>query len=153
MRRLFLGPLLLLLTTSPALAQTAPEPEPAILAEARAFMDTYAEDLRTGDRAGLAARYDADGAWIVHYGEARHVIHEQIVSRYLTGWEGPAAFAWRDLTFVPAGEDAVSVIGRLDWTTPEGEVQRITYNGLLVRSADGLRIRIEDEMPIPDDVQ
>ena len=61
-----------LLMSSPtfAAAQTA---EPAIVAEARSFMEGYARDLLGGDRPAIAARYDRDGAWMVHAGESRLV--------------------------------------------------------------------------------
>lgn len=153
MKRILLCLMCLLFMTvsvSSSLAQTAAEPP--IIQEARAFMDGYAEDLRSGNRAGIAARYDAAGAWIVQYGAAMAVTHDQVIDRYATAWEPPAAFAWRDLVFVPAGSESVTVIGRFDWTTAGRETDRTTYNGLLVRTANGLRIRIEDEVPIPNDI-
>lgn len=150
MKQILLCLLFMTVSASSARAQTASDPP--IIQEARAFMEGYAEDLRTGNRAGIAARYDEAGAWIVHYGSALAVTHDQVVNRYATAWEPPAAFAWRDLVFVPAGSDGVTVIGRFDWTTDGSVTDRMTYNGLLVRTAKGLRIRIEDEVPIPADI-
>ena len=125
--------------------------EAPIVAEARAFMDGYGDDLRAGNREGVAGRYDPGGAWIVHHGDVMAVTHEQVLHRYRTAWSPPAAFEWRDLVFVPSGPDIVSVIGKFDWTPVEGETERLSYHGLLVRSADGFRIRIEHENPIPPD--
>lgn len=148
MKRILLCLLFILVWAPSAQAQTGEAP--SIVHEARSFMDGYAEDLRSGNRAGIAARYDEAGAWIVRYGSAVAVTHDQIVDRYATAWEPPAAFAWRDLVFVPAGSNSVTVIGRFDWTDADGGTDRVTYNGLLVRTARGLRIRIEDEVPVPN---
>ena len=149
MKAILLAAVLSITAVTPLAAQEVSEPP--IVAEARSFMDGYADDIREGDAAAVAARYAPGGAWMVQHGSAFNATHQQITTRYTTQWEGPAAFAWRDLTFVPVDDDAITVIGRFDWTTPEGEVQRMTYNGLLVRSAGELRIRIEDEAPVPDD--
>lgn len=53
---------------------------------------------------------------------------------------------------MPACSDSVTVIGRFDWTDVDGGTDRVTYNGLLVRTARGLRIRIEDEVPVPNGI-
>lgn len=132
----------------PVRAQEAAD-QPPIVAEARAFMEDYAVDLRAGDREALIARYDAQGMWFVTHGRVDPASHAVLADLYRRQWTRPAAFEWQDLVFVPSGRDAVSVIGRFKWTTEQGEVQTIAYHGLLVRIGDALRIRIEDETPVP----
>ncbi|MFN3668726.1 MAG: hypothetical protein ACK4VY_05420 [Brevundimonas sp.] len=153
MRALAFATLLLVSAPLPAMAQTAAEAaaEPAIAMEARAFMAGYASDLLAGDRAGIADRYDRQGAWMVHAGQARFFPHDQIARLYADGWGPPSAFEWRDLTFIPSGDDAVTVVGRFVWTS-EGEPPAvIAYHGQFVRQDGQLRIRVEDETPVAPD--
>lgn len=82
MKRTLLCLLFILVWAPSVQAQTGEAP--SIVHEARSFMDGYAEDLRSGSRAGIAARYDEAGAWIVRYGSAVAVTHDQIVDRYAT---------------------------------------------------------------------
>ena len=121
----------------------------AVEAEARAFMDAYAVDLREHDREGIAARYDANGAWMIFAGEREFVPAAKLREQYLTGWQGPTSFAWRDLAYEVAGPDSVVVVGAFDWGTDRG-VRRMSYTGLLRRSGDGWRIRMENEGPEPE---
>lgn len=126
--------------------------EPAIAAEARAFMADYARDLLAGDRAAIAARYDPQGAWMVRAGQARFVAHARISQLYAgEDWQAPAAFEWRDLVFIPLGDDAVTVIGRFAWTSADQETGIVAYNAQFVRHEGGLRIRVEDETPVAPD--
>ena len=120
-----------------------------IYAEARAFMEAYAEDLRRGDRSALASRYDRHGMWWVREGVVEPMGHEPLTAMYASDWNAPAAFEWRDLTYVPAGPDAVVVIGRFLWTDQSGAVHLVAYHNLLVRQDGVLRIRVEDETPVP----
>ena len=59
-------------------------------------------------------------------------------------WGPPATFSWEDLSFEPAGPDAVVVVGRFLW-----ESTRFSYSALLVRQDGVLRIRMEDESQAP----
>jgi hypothetical protein len=145
MRALVLAAVLLMSSPALAAAQTA---EPAIVAEAQAFMDGYARDLLAGDRTAIASRYDRDGAWMVHAGETRLMPHDAIARRYAERWSPPAAFEWKDLVFVPSGPDAVTVIGRFVWTS-EGETALLSYHGQFVREDGELRILVEDEALVP----
>lgn len=126
-------------------AATAP-----IVAEAEEFMAAYAEDLRRGDRAAVAARYDRGGAWQMGRGQKRFAAWEEIARSYRTDWEAPARFEWRDLSYEPLGRDAVAVLGTFLWTLP-GATAPVTfsYTGLLVRKDGELRVRIEDESAAP----
>lgn len=150
MRALVLSGFLLLSAPGALLAQEAPAAvaEPAIAVDARAFMVGYARDLLAGDRAGIAARYDSGGAWMVHAGHARLFPHERIARLYAEDWSPPAAFEWRDLVFIPSGEDAVTVVGRFVWTSAGEEPALIAYHGQFVRQDGQLRIRVEDETPV-----
>ena len=154
MKRLFaslaLGAVLAALTPAVVWAQDAVEAsQPPIVAEAQAFMEAYAEDLRRGDRAALASRYDRDGMWWVDAGQVEPMDHAALTALYMGEWRGPAAFEWLDLTYVPAGPDAVAVIGRFQWTGQSGASMLVAYHSLLVRQDGALRIRVEDETPVP----
>lgn len=123
----------------------------ATVDEARRFMESYARDIAAGDRAALVARYDPRGAYVLGDGRKQHMTPEQLRAVY-TGaeWTPPAAFEWRDLSFEPAGPDAVVVAGLFAWTGCAGQAPSVfSYSSLLVRGDDGLRIRMEDESAGP----
>lgn len=113
-------------------------------------MEEYARELLTGDRAAIGARYDRTGAILVRDGQKSFVSHGDIVARYAgAGWSPPAAFEWQDLSYEPAGPDAVVVVGRFMWTAAGGaEPLLVSYNALLRRQDGELRIRVEDEARI-----
>jgi hypothetical protein len=125
----------------------SPAASAAIVAEAQAFMADYARDLLAGDRAAIAARYDPDGAHLLFAGSYAFRSHAAIAERYATQWERPAAFAWRNLAYEPAGPDAVVVVGQFVWTPPGGPPETFSYSALLRRRGEALRIRVEDEAP------
>ena len=132
-------------------AAQAPSQDPALIAEARAFMDAYARDLIAGDRPAIAARYDRTGAYIVIDGRKSFLSHDAIAARYAgAGWSPPASFEWRDLSFDPVGSDAVAVIGSFLWARQgEASAVSVSYTALLRRQDGELRIRVEDEKRIP----
>ncbi len=118
-----------------------------IVREAEAFMEGYAADLRAGDRAAIADRYDRRGAWRLGNGEKSFDSWEGIRTFYgSASWEPPSSFAWRDLSFEPMGRDAVLVAGLFDWGSVDGKPPvTVSYTGVLVRQGGKLRIRLEDE--------
>lgn len=139
-----LAALLILFFATPLVAQPA---EPPIVAEARAFMASYAQALQQGDRVGIAARYDRTGAF--HLGNGRKsfdsyaAIRDHYASRQ---WQPPHAFEWRDLSYEAVGSDAAVVAGQFAWTPSEGAQPLIfSYTALLHRQDNVLRIRLEDE--------
>ena len=119
--------------------------------EARRFMESYARDLAAGDRPALVARYDPRGAYVLGNGRKQLMTAEQIRAIYGGAeWRPPAAFEWRDLSFEPAGPDAVVVAGLFAWTGCAGQAPAVfSYSSLLVRGDGGLRIRMEDESSSP----
>ena len=123
-------------------AQAAPP-----LEEAAAFMASYAEDLRTGNRPAIAGRYDRSGAWRVGDGVAELENWDRIAAVYASErWQPPAAFEWQGLAYEPAGPDAVVVVGRFAWTPAVGQPPLVfSYTALLVRQDGALRIRLENE--------
>ena len=141
---------LLFLFAAP-LAVSAQPAEPPIVAEARAFMASYAEALLAGDRAGIAGRYDRDGAYALGNGRKSFGTYARIVEQYASAqWQRPHAFEWRDLSFEPIGNDAVVVAGQFAWTRRDGTEPLIySYTALLHRQDGVLRIRLEDESSAP----
>jgi len=115
--------------------------------EARTFMDGYARDLLAGDRAAIAARYDRSGAYFLGNGHKEFTPHDSIVAQYRgASWSPPVSFTWRDLSFEPAGPDAVVVAGQFVWGAAAGAPPMTgSYTSLLHRQEGVLRIRLEDE--------
>ncbi|GAB6197037.1 nuclear transport factor 2 family protein [Lysobacter xanthus] len=130
-----------------AAASSAPvqvEP-PGIVAEARAFMQAYEQDLARRDGAAVAARYARDGAYFLGCGHKTLVPKAALVTQYTTKWPGPAAFAWKDLSIEALGADAALVAGRFEWTSDDKSARTYSYSSVLVREDGALRIRLEDE--------
>jgi hypothetical protein len=144
-------PLLALgLTAAPAWSQpvATTAAEAPIVAEARAFMARYGEDLTQGNRAAIAARYDRTGAWHVGPGRAELESWDQINRRYRGRWSPPSSFEWRNLAFEPLGPDSVLVVGGFNWWPQKKAEQpplEYSYTALLVRRDGELRIRLENE--------
>jgi hypothetical protein len=114
-------------------------------AEARAFMESYARDLRAGAREAIIARYDPRGSYRVGGGQKTFEPLDSIRATYMSRWEPPSVFEWRDLSYEVLGDDAVMVVGRFEWTDAGGRMLPISYTGLLVRHEGEWRIRLEDE--------
>jgi len=119
------------------------------VAEARAFMETYATDLRTGARERLAERYDPRGAWFVGEGRKELLPPDSIRATYLGRWRPPASFDWQDLSYEAVGPDAVVVTGRFLWGLSPTQRLRYSYTALLLRHDGRFRIRLEDESGAP----
>lgn len=113
--------------------------------EAQAFMASYAEDLLAGRRDAIIARYDTRGAWLVGHGAKRLMPVDSIAALYRGGWQPPATFAWRDLSYEVAGPDAVVITGLFDWGMASGGKVTLSYTSLLVRRDGRWMIRVEDE--------
>jgi len=136
----------LLLTLAAPLAAQVPG-EPPVVVEARAFMASYAADLNEGRRVDIVRRYDRNGAYLLGNGRSRFETLSQILHSYQgTNWSPPWRFAWRDLSYEPAGQDAVVVAGQFLWTVRDGaEPMVFSYTAFLHRQDGVLRIRLEDE--------
>jgi hypothetical protein len=119
--------------------------------EAEAFMAAYADDLRRGHRAAIAARYDHRGVYVMGRGRKILSSRAETAAYYAgPGWQPPAAFEWQGLEYEPIGEYAVAVVGQFLWTPAAGAAPlTYSYTALLVRQDGALRIRIEDENPAP----
>lgn len=137
----------LLAFAGPLAAQPSARPEPAMVAEARAFMAAYADALRAGDRAGIAGRYDRNGAFTLGNGRKSFETHAGITALYAgSDWQPPHRFEWRNLSYEPVGHDAVVIAGQFAWTPREGAEPLVySYTALLRRQDGALRIRLEDE--------
>jgi hypothetical protein len=135
----------LALTASCAVNVEVQRDDQHVEAEARAFMESYARDLRGGAREAIAARYDRRGAYRVGGGQKTLEPLDSIRAGYTGRWQAPAAFEWHDLSYEVLGDDAVMVVGRFEWTDAQGRVLPLTYTGLLVRQDGEWRIRLEDE--------
>ena len=117
--------------------------------EAREFMRAYAEDVRAGRREAIANRYDSRGAYRVGEGRKNLEPWPVIQASYMSEWNPPSRFAWRDLSYEVIASDAVMVIGLFDWGIADGRTLTFSYTGLLVRRDGRLRIRLEDESISP----
>jgi len=153
LRRLALLPMLLIATGCAIHVQT-PRTEraaqDALVAQAQAFMQSYVTDLMEGRRAAIVARYDPRGAWFVGQGRKEMLATDAITARYAEGgWQAPASFAWRDLSYEVVGPDAVVVTGMFDWGVSAERKIPVSYTGLLLRRDGRLVIRLEDESAAP----
>jgi len=148
-------PLLLLALSAlriPAHAQGGggPRASDRLVADAQAFMASYAEDLLAGRRDAIAARYDRRGAYRVGLGEKELQSFDSIGAMYRGRmWGPPVSFAWHDLSYEVVGPDAVVVTGLFDWGAAADRKIRVSYTGLLVRQDGRLVIRLEDESYAP----
>ena len=115
--------------------------------EARTFMDAYARELVAGDRAAIAGRYDRTGAYFLGNGRKEFVPYDSVVAKYsAANWSPPVSFEWRDLSFEPAGPDAVVVVSLFAWGRGGSSApMTLSYTSLLRRQDGALRIRVEDE--------
>ncbi len=140
-----------LLAALAIMATALPAAAADVVADAQAFMREYQKVIQRGDRPGLAALYDRSGAYFVGHGHKRFLTYPQIVELYAgPQWSHPAAFAWSDLSYEPAGPDAVVVAGLFIWVNSPGDTPGpVSYTGLLVRRDGVLRIRLEDESASP----
>jgi hypothetical protein len=149
MTRRSVAGLMLLGATAAACAST-PRGAAHIEGEAREFMAAYARDLRAGNRAAIAERYDSRGAYMAGGGEQRLASPDSIRATYQSAsWTAPARFEWRDLSYDVVGPEAILVSGRFEWTTGNGQTLPASYTALLVRRDGRLRIRAEHEDVAP----
>ena len=134
-----------------SVAPTAGRAQSGIVEEARTFMDAYARDLLAGNREAIVARYDRRGGYLLGNGSKTFMPLDSIRAVYTGRWQPPRSFEWRDLSFEPAGPDAVVVTGLFVWGggRPGAPPATFSYTGLLVRRDGALRIRIEDESSDP----
>jgi hypothetical protein len=143
-------PLLALgLVASPAASQPSTlAAEAPIVAEAKAFMAHYADDLIQGNRAAVAARYDPNGAWHVGPTGAELESWDKIDLRYRRRWAPPSSFEWQGLAYEQVGPDSVLVVGGFHWwplKKADAPPLAYSYTALLVRRGGGLKIRLENE--------
>ncbi len=128
--------------------ELAHDPDPE--AEARAFMDAYARDLRAGAREAIVARYESRGAYRVGNGRKALEPVDSLRASYMgASWQPPASFEWRDLSYEVLSDDAVMVVGRFEWTGADGKMLPLSYTSLLLRRDGEWRIRLEDESVSP----
>jgi hypothetical protein len=137
-------PVLVLITQVHAYAQT-PTTAASLLADAKLFMSSYAEDLSGGKRESLINRYDPRGYYRVGQGIKILKSLEDTRTAYLGKWRPPVSFTWRDLSYEVIGLDAVVVTGLFDWGTSSGMKMTASYTALLVNQNGSLKIRLEDE--------
>ena len=134
---------------APAPGSPSPERTSALVREAEAFMAAYANDLRTGARQNIVDRYDPRGVYFLGNGRKELVPLDSVRASYLGRWRPPATFEWQDLSYEPAGPDAVVVVGRFVWGVDAERRFTYSYTGLLLRQDGRLRIRVEDESSAP----
>lgn len=123
-----------------------------IAGQARRFMQDYARDLRAGDRAALADRFDRGGAWRLTP-DSRYWVRQdwqQIRDTFAApDWRPPAHFDWFTLDLQVVDRDAVAVAAVVDRGGSGDRAAFHLYSALLVRGRDGFRIRMEHLAPAP----
>ncbi|MDZ7757158.1 hypothetical protein [Rhodohalobacter sp.] len=116
-----------------------------LVAEAQAFMEGYAQDLRTRDGTAVAARYNRSGHYMLGAGHKLFISYDSLRVEYEERWQGPDSFEWQDLSYEPISSNAIMVLGKFIWGNDNFEEPGLfSYSGLLVRQDGELRIRVED---------
>jgi len=128
-------------------APQATAPSADLETQAQSFMAAYADDLRNGDRDGVAERYHAEGAYAIFNGSGGFRSFGAIAARYRETWAPPLSFEWLNLVYEPLGPDAVAVVGGFAWSDGSG-VGRYSYTGILRREDGALKIVLEDKTRI-----
>jgi hypothetical protein len=123
----------------------APSSPAAVEGEAREFMAGYEAEMQGSNGEALAARYHRAGAYWMLQGRKRFLEHDSIVRYFRETWSAPAEFRWTDLSYEVLGNDAVVVIGTMQFTEPDHRTAIGSYTALLLRQDGELRIRVEDE--------
>lgn len=134
----------ILLTNSSTSAQTV-RSEATMLADAKSFMASYAEDLQAAKRDAIVNRYDARGFYRLGEGRKAFVSYEELKKQYMERWRPPVAMAWRDLSYEVIGTEGVLVMGLLDWETSPENKTTFSYTGMLTYQDGVLKLRLEDE--------
>jgi hypothetical protein len=115
-----------------------------ILDLAHFFMDTYAEDIASGDRKALANRYSRRGTIFIGGEWKEQLTFDQLSKEYATRWKPPAVFRWQNLAFEKLGDQAILVTGGIARSDkPGAETTSHSYAVLLVKEEGALRIRME----------
>ncbi len=117
--------------------------------ELKMFFDAYAEDLRKHRREEIANRYDTRGYYRMGNGAKALRTFADTKQRYLTQWSGPKSFEWNDLSIEVLSPTSAVVIALFDWQSASGEMQTISYTGVLTKQSGDWRIRVEDESVSP----
>ena len=112
---------------------------------ARSFMREYADDVRNGRRQAIANRYDKRGAYRVGEGRKNFETWQLIHAAYMSEWNPPKHFAWKDLSYEALGRDSVMIVGLFDWGLADGTILTFSYTGLMLKTGRDLKIRLEDE--------
>jgi uncharacterized RmlC-like cupin family protein len=113
--------------------------------EVKAFFSSYADDMRQHLRESIANRYDTSGYYRMGNGVKNFVSFEDTKKRYLTSWNGPKAFDWKDLSVDVLSPEAAVVTALFDLQSVTGEKGTYSYTGVLVKKGGRWRIRVEDE--------
>lgn len=126
-----------------------PQPMTETERSVRAFYDDYAADLREHKRESIADRYDRRGVYMVGNGHKSLDTYENIKNRYLTKWNGPKAFSWKDLSVEVVSKNSAVVTALFEWQAASGQTFNYSYSALLLKIDGKWRIRVEDESSSP----
>lgn len=88
-----------------------------VVAEAQAFMEGYAQDLRAKDGTAVAARYNRSGSYSLGSGHKKFTSYDSIRVIYEERWPGPDSFEWQDLSYEPISSNAIMVLGKFIFPT------------------------------------
>ncbi|MGW8390198.1 hypothetical protein [Pseudoduganella sp. HUAS MS19] len=119
-----------------------------VLDLAHYFMDTYAEEVSSGDRKALANRYSRRGTILIGGEWKEELSHERLSSEFATSWKPPATFRWQNLAFEKLSDQSVMITGGVARSDKAGgETASQSYAVLLVKEDGELRIRMESGAP------
>jgi len=122
----------------------ADPPATDIIDLAHFFMNTFADDVVSGERKALANRYSRRGTIFIGGEWKEEISFDRLSSEYATNWKPPATFRWQGLALEKLGEQAILVTGGIARSDkPGAETTSQSYAVLLVKEDGELRIRME----------
>ena len=115
-----------------------------ILDLAQFFMNSYADDVNSGDRKALANRYSRRGTIFIGGEWKEEIAFDKLSREFATSWKPPIDLHWQGLAFEKLGDQAVMVTGGIARRDkPGSEWTSQSYAVLLVKEDGVLRIRME----------
>ena len=113
--------------------------------EIESFFEKYAEHLRQSQRGAIASLYDTSGCYMLGSGHKEFVSFQDNKDYYLTKWNAPKSFDWKDISIEVISPTAAVVTAIFIWERSTGEKRTSSYTGFLINQSGQWRIRVEDK--------